>query len=197
LADEIIAGAVSIDESLESDPLLQDYLRQLRSAPFTAEILERVTQSASPDSLKHINDAYPFIREVLAKYDLPAELAAVVVVESAGNASALSPKGALGLWQLMPDTARRYGLRVDRVADDRLDPVKATYAAARYLRDLYAIFRDWPLALAAYNAGENRIQKVIQKAGIQQFAELASRQLLPAETAHYVPAVLALMQLDR
>ena len=138
--------------------------------------------------------AYPFIERILLAHELPPQLAAVVMVESAGDPNALSTKGACGLWQLMPDTARRYGLRVDDRLDERSDPVKAIYAAARYLRDVYPIFHEWPLALAACNAGEDRIQRLIQRTGIQQFAQMVSRRLLPAETIHYVPAVLNLMQ---
>jgi membrane-bound lytic murein transglycosylase D len=148
--------------------------------------------SATP--LNQISAAYPFIANVLAQHELPVELAVVVLVESAGNASALSPKGARGLWQLMPDTARRYGLTVDHRRDERLDPLKSTYAAARYLRDLYTMFRDWPLVLAAYNAGENRIRSVIERTGAERFVDMAARRLLPIETMNYVPAVLNRMR---
>jgi peptidoglycan lytic transglycosylase D len=98
------------------------------------------------------------------------------------------------MWQLMPDTARRYGLRVDDRVDERVDPIKSTHAAASYLRDLYAMFHDWPLALAAYNTGENRIQNVIDRTGIRGFTEMAQRRLLPLETIQYVPAVLRLIR---
>jgi membrane-bound lytic murein transglycosylase D len=135
-----------------------------------------------------------FIESVLAKNSLPTTLAAIVTVESAGDPMALSPKGARGLWQLMPDTARRYGLRVDNRVDERVDPLKSTGAAARYLRDLYEMFNDWPLVLAAYNAGESRILKLIERmTRMHRFAEMADRGLLPAETILYVPAVLSLM----
>jgi soluble lytic murein transglycosylase-like protein len=195
LAKDTIADAVSHDESLRSDPLLQDYLRQLKSDLVTFGSPKAALVPVNDKPLNQVSAAYPFIAEVLAQHELPQQLAAVVVVESAGNPSALSPKGARGLWQLMPGTARRYGLRVDHQTDERLDPLKSTYAAARYLRELYGIFRDWPLALAAYNAGENRIQGVIERTGIQRFADMATRELLPAETIHYVPAVLNLMGL--
>jgi hypothetical protein len=126
-----------------------------------------------------------------AEEGVPPELLAVAGVESAFNPSALSPKGALGLWQLMPETAVRFGLRVGTGSDDRLAPALSTRAAARYLRSLYRRFGNWPLALAAYNAGESRVSRAIERAGTQSFAVLAARGLLPKETRLYVPTVMA------
>jgi membrane-bound lytic murein transglycosylase D len=97
----------------------------------------------------------------------------------------------------MPATARRYGLAVSVSRDDRLDAEKATRAAAGYLRDLYHRFEDWPLALAAYNAGEAAVEQALARAGSTDFAELSARGLLPEETRRYVPAVLAAAELLR
>jgi soluble lytic murein transglycosylase-like protein len=130
----------------------------------------------------------PLLEAVLRQAGLPAELAAVVLVESGGNPAALSPKGARGLWQLMPDTARRYGLTVDGERDERLDLLKSTRAAAEYLRDLYAQFQSWPLALAAYNAGESAVERALTRTGTGTFSVAA--RALPLETQNYVPAVL-------
>jgi membrane-bound lytic murein transglycosylase D len=91
----------------------------------------------------------------------------------------------------MPNTARRYGLTVAPGDDHRTHPEHATRAAARYMRDLYQIFGVWELTLAAYNAGEGRVQRAIERAGAHSFNELARRRLLPLETRNYVPAVLA------
>jgi hypothetical protein len=131
------------------------------------------------------------IARILVEERLPVEALAVALVESGFNPLALSPKGARGIWQLMPATARRYGLTVEAANDHRTDPEHATRAAARYLRDLHKRFGDWKLALAAYNAGEGRVQRAIERAGVRDFDELARRGLLPAETRNYVPAVLA------
>lgn len=131
------------------------------------------------------------LTRILREEKLPAELLSVVLIESGFNPLALSPKGARGLWQLMPATARRYGLTVEPENDHRIHPELATRAAARYLRDLYRQFGDWPLALAAYNTGEARVQRLIQQTGLRDFHELARRGLLPLETRNYVPAILA------
>jgi membrane-bound lytic murein transglycosylase D len=122
---------------------------------------------------------------------VPTDLAAIVLVESGGNPTALSPKGARGLWQLMPQTARRYGLIVDGQTDERLDISKSTRAAAEYLRDLFAQFHSWPLALAAYNAGEQAVQRAVSRTGSDTFSLAAAA--LPRETQGYVPAVLAFL----
>jgi soluble lytic murein transglycosylase-like protein len=138
-----------------------------------------------------LNQYRETLGRILEEENVPVELLSVAIVESGFNASALSPKGARGIWQFMPATAVRYGLTVQPGNDHRTSPERSTRAAARYLRDLYRQFGDWRLALAAYNAGEGRIQRIIDRTGIRNFDEMARRGLLPAETRNYVPAVLA------
>lgn len=133
----------------------------------------------------------PAVEPILRSHGVPADLMAVILVESGGRADALSSKGARGLWQLMPDTARRYGLRVDDSKDERFDLLRATDAAARYLHDLYAQFGDWKLALAAYNTGEAHVGSAIARAHTQDFDQLIHMRMLPLETRDYVPRVLA------
>ena len=135
---------------------------------------------------------------IFAEEGVPQALLVVAQVESNFDPLALSPKGARGLWQLMPETAARFGLRVDARVDERTRPVPATRAAARYLRELYLRFGDWLLALAAYNAGEGRIESALAQAATGKpsssfrasFWHLATLGLLPEETRRYVPAVL-------
>lgn len=140
-------------------------------------------------AVERVQKLRPMFEPILREEGLPPQLAAVVLVESRGWSTALSPKGARGLWQLMPDTARRYGLVVTTDRDERLNIDKSTRAAARYLRDLRDQFKDWSLVFAAYNAGEQTVQRAIDRSGTTDFSRL--NRLLPGETRRYVPAVWA------
>lgn len=145
--------------------------------------------NATKQALARVTSLRPALLPILREEGAPEALLAVVLVESAGRSEALSPKGARGLWQFMPDTARGYGLHVTAAHDERLDVVRATRAAARHLRDLYAEFESWELALAAYNYGAGGVRRAISKTGTTDFQRLAAARALPAETRAYVPAV--------
>jgi soluble lytic murein transglycosylase-like protein len=132
----------------------------------------------------------PTVAAILRDQGLPAGLVGIPAVESDFNPVALSPKGARGLWQLMPETAKRFGLVVNAGRDERIDPLKSTFVAAQYLKILYAQFRDWPLVLAAYNTGEDRVQRSLERFGARDFWTLSRQSALPDETRRYVPAVL-------
>jgi hypothetical protein len=126
---------------------------------------------------------------------VPEDLVWLACVESVWNPRALSPAAAGGIWQFIPATATEYGLKVEHGIDERADPLKQTRVAAAYLRDLYTIFGDWALAMAAYNSGEPRVMGAIVKNGNADFWELYEKQLLPKETSDYVPKILATIKL--
>ena len=144
-------------------------------------------------AITRVTQLRPTLTPILREEGIPDEVAAIVLIESAGQAMALSPKGARGIWQFMPDTARRYGLVVTADSDERIEIVKSTRAAARYLRDAYKRFGDWRLAFAAYNAGEQAVQRAVTRTGHADFSRID--HALPEETRAYVPAVLHAMEL--
>jgi len=133
---------------------------------------------------------FPLFEEVLAKYNLPAELKYLPIIESALNPKVVSKAGASGLWQFMYGTAKMYGLEINSYIDERNDPIKSTDAAARYLRDLYAIYGDWHVVIAAYNCGPGNVNKAVQRSGGKQnYWEIYSK--LPKETRGYIPVFIA------
>ena len=130
-------------------------------------------------------------RAEFRKAGVPEDLVWLAFVESVWNPRALSPAAAGGLWQFIPSTATDYGLRVQTGDDERNDPAKQTRVAATYLHDLYTIFGDWHLSMAAYNSGEPRVMGAIVKNGRADFWDLYDKQMLPKETCDYVPRILA------
>ncbi|MBR5748575.1 MAG: lytic transglycosylase domain-containing protein [Prevotella sp.] len=151
-----------------------------------------------------MNFYMPVFEEALEAYQLPLELKYLPIIESALNPKAVSRVGATGLWQFMPATGKQYGLELNSLVDERRDPVKSSYAAARYLKALYKIFGDWNLVIAAYNCGPENINKAIRRAraakGKTQEGDVLTSAdkdywhiypYLPAETRGYVPAFIA------
>ena len=132
----------------------------------------------------------PIFEDALEAYQLPLELKYLPIIESALNPGATSKAGAGGLWQFMPTTGKRYGLEITSLIDDRRDPVKASYAAARMLRSLYEIFGDWTLVIASYNCGPGNVSKAIKRAGGEK-DYWKIYPYLPSETRGYVPAFIA------
>ncbi len=188
-ADTLLASAPQRTTGASGSTIVREISNEAH--PMHHEIPARLWRGGSSIAAARLDWILPAIDPILQSRGVPLDLAAVVLVESGGRADALSPKGARGLWQLMPDTARRYGLRVDDMQDDRIDLFRATDAAAQYLRDLYLRFGDWKLALAAYNTGEANVGNAITKAHTQDFDQLVRLRLLPLETRNYVPRILA------
>lgn len=135
---------------------------------------------------------FPLFEEALDKQNVPLEIKYLAVVESALNPKAVSRVGATGLWQFMYQTGKQYGLKIDSYVDERSDPLKASEAAAQYMKNMYAIFGDWDLVLASYNSGPGNVAKAIRRSGGQQ-NYWNIRKNLPKETQGYVPAFLATM----
>ncbi|MEQ8907790.1 MAG: transglycosylase SLT domain-containing protein [Vicingaceae bacterium] len=133
---------------------------------------------------------FPLFEEALDRHNMPLELKYLAVVESALNPSARSWVGAQGLWQFMYGTGKMYGLKVTSYYDDRMDPYKATEAACRYMNDLYKMYGDWNLVLAAYNSGPGNVNRAIRRSGGQK-DYWKIRPFLPRETRGYVPAFIA------
>lgn len=132
----------------------------------------------------------PIFEEALESYGLPLELKYLPVIESALNPNAVSRVGATGLWQFMLNTGKRYDLEVNSLVDERRDPIKSSYAAARYLSDLYKLYGDWNLVIAAYNCGPEQINKAMRRSnGSRDYWKIYSH--LPHETRGYVPAFIA------
>ncbi len=133
---------------------------------------------------------FPMIEDIFDSYGLPTELKYMAVIESALNPNAVSRMGATGLWQFMYSTGRMYGLTINSVVDERRDPVKSTHAAAKYIKDLYNIYNDWILVIAAYNCGPGNVNKAIRRSGNKKdYWDIYYR--LPRETRGYIPMYIA------
>lgn len=133
---------------------------------------------------------FPMFEAALEKYGLPLELKYLPVIESALNPRATSPMGAAGLWQFMPRTGKEFGLEINSMVDERRNPMKSTDAAARYLSNLYKIYEDWHLVIAAYNCGPGNVAKAIRRAGGKR-GYWDIYPYLPRETRGYVPIFIA------
>lgn len=195
--DEILVTDL---EDLSTD-LLKERLKYLNSkTPFNIEYnpqLEQIIRTylqKRKSSLSTIMERaryfFPMFEEHLAKYNIPMELKYLAVVESALNPNARSRMGATGLWQFMYQTGKLYNLEVSSYIDERSDPFRATEAACMYLENLYQMYGDWSLALAAYNSGPGNVSKAIRRSGgSTNYWNI--RKYLPGETAAYVPAFYA------
>ena len=181
------------------DSVYIDRLKKLNpyiSIPYNSIIRNHIVYYTQkmPEKMGRIlglaNYYIPIFEEIFDQYDMPLELTAMAVIESALNAKAVSRARAKGMWQFMYSTAKRYGLTINSYVDERFDPIASAHAAARYLRDSYLIFGDWTLAIASYNCGAGNVNKAIRRAGgSKDFWEVYP--YLPRETRGYVPSFFA------
>ena len=197
---------INLDQKVEYElptDLLKQRLKEMDSkSPFNIEYnqgLENIIKSflrnrkKAYERLMAISEYYfPMFEDAMAKQNVPLEIKYLAVVESALNPRAVSRVGATGLWQFMYQTGKQYNLNIDSYVDDRIDPLKASAAAAQNMTNMYKIFGDWDLVLASYNSGPGNVAKAIRRSGGQQnFWNI--RKYLPQETQGYVPAFLATM----
>ncbi len=137
------------------------------------------------------------MKSVLQENNLPLDLVYVALIESGFSPKALSRANAVGYWQFIYSTGKRFGLRIDGYVDERRDPVLSTRAAANFFKDLYALFESWPLALASYNAGEHRINRAVLRYYNRDFWFLSSKKALPRETRNYIPKLIAAIHISK
>lgn len=176
------------------------YKARLQALPFVIEvpynqvvrsfIVRYLKSSKRLAGLRRKSQYYfPMFEDILGKEGLPYELKYLAVIESALNPMAHSHMGAAGLWQFMPSTGKLYGLEVNSLVDERMDPVRSTQAACAFLKSLYALFHDWNLAIAAYNCGPGNVNKAIHRSGKRDFWSIYP--YLPKETRSYLPIFIA------
>lgn len=175
------SSAVFYNVPVSLDPAVQKHIRF-----FDTAIRGRFEQW-----LARFGRYQPLVERIFSEFNLPTDLIYLSLVESGFNPYAYSRARATGPWQFMKGTAQLYGLRVDSYVDERRDPIKSTVAAARYLRDLYDLFGTWPLAMAAYNAGEGKVMRALRKARAESFSDIAKTRLIRRETREYVPRFMA------
>ncbi len=204
--DTIKAELVALPSNLDFIPaddtpeLISDRLSCLKTIPLTYNskvhgFIEYFTvrdRDYTRSMLRKKDLYFPLFEKYLKQYNIPEELKYLSIIESALSPRAVSRARAVGLWQFMSGTGKYFGLRNDWYFDDRMDPEKATDAACRYLSQLYSIFGDWQLALAAYNSGPGTVRLAIRRSGYKKtFWEVYPH--LPRETRSYVPQFIAMI----
>ncbi len=195
-------GAKDIDEEIapspeEQVPYARNFLVQKKTKrmQFWVEYFTKKSRDRFQRFLNNGEEYRHHIEEIFVEHGLPKELYFVGLIESGYYLGARSHAAAVGPWQFIPGTGKRYGLAITKELDERQDLFKASRAAAMYFKDLHNIFSSWELALAAYNAGEYGIIRRILKHGTRDFYVLSKRKQLPSETINYVPKVLAAMHI--
>jgi len=182
----------AVEDKLENSQdikALEDYLNKSEEELVKVEIERKKKDYISKHRkelesyIENGKNVIPLIYSIIIKHNLPPELLAVPIIESHYKIIAKSPKGATGLWQFMPETAKNFGLKISEEVDERLDPIKSTLAAVKYFKKLYSVFGDWHLVLASYNAGHN---KIITKVSYHGNSFISIKNFLPKQTKEYV-----------
>jgi membrane-bound lytic murein transglycosylase D len=190
----------AVEDKLENSQdikALEDYLSKSEEELVKVEIEKKKKDYISKHKrelesyIENGKNVIPLIYGILIKHNLPPELLAIPVIESHYRIMVKSPKGAAGLWQFMPETARNFGLKVNKEVDERLDPIKSTLAAVKYFKKLYSVFGDWHLVLASYNAGHN---KIITKVSYHGNSFSSIKNFLPKQTKEYVLKFIAIAE---
>ena len=176
-------GEMSLDSHSDVDKWIQYFTG--RGREYMQTYLERSSRYLS------------LMKSVLKEAHLPTDLVYVALIESGFSPKALSRSNAVGYWQFIYGTGKRYGLRIDGFVDERRDPVLSTRAAAHYFKDLYSLFGSWHLALAAYNSGEYRVNRAVLRHYNRDFWFLSSKKALPRETRNYIPKLIAAIHIAR
>lgn len=175
------ASATFYNIPIVVDPAVESHIRY-----FNTSIRGRFEQW-----LLRLSRYRPLVETIFTEFGLPSDLVNLSLVESGFNPYAYSRAKATGPWQFMKGTGKAYGLRIDHYVDERRDPIKSTVAAARYLKDLHDMFGAWPLAMAAYNAGEGKVMRALHKTHGETFSDIAKTKLIRKETKQYVPRIMA------
>ncbi len=181
ITQEILAHMNLQKANVELDKSVQDWIRY-----FTNEGRERFEEY-----IKRGSKYKDFMQQILQDNELPQELFYIGLIESGYANTARSLAKAVGIWQFVPGTGKKYNLQIDQYVDERRDPIRSTEAAVKYLKHLYTAFQSWELAMAAYNCGEYRVLSAIMNGNSRNFWELVERKLLPKETRNYVPKFIA------
>jgi membrane-bound lytic murein transglycosylase D len=192
-----------IQEKMKEDELVQKKVKpqKIKTADGTYEVnaivqlwIERLSvkdRDAFKGSLSRLDKIRPTLERIFKQNGIPKDLVYLCLVESNANPHAVSSSGATGYWQFIPDTAKRYGLQVNKYVDERKHLEKSTQAAAQYLRHLYSIFGDWYLAIAAYNAGEGTLIRLMKNHGVYTYWDINNSMNIKPETIDYVPKYIA------
>ncbi len=195
--------SISVEKNLESSEdlkNLENYLKNSEKEVVNIEIKKVKDEFLSKhqkELLTYIENGknlIPLIKDILIDHGLPLEFSLIPIIESHYKMLVKSPKGAAGIWQLMPQTAKTLGLKVNKEVDERLDPIKSTIAASKYLKNLYTIFGNWQLVLAAYNAGHIKIIKKVNYYG-DTFNDI--KNFIPKQTKNYVLKFMAIVEASK